>query len=193
MSCSQVWPISTSCDLDLWPTDPKVDRFIILALLTTCATLQQNECIRFQIIEFTKVVTNKRSDRSIMPPISLDKRMYKIQWKRYKIHKCTECLQDSKATCIRGLTLNKNIALRIEAGPPPSTLASSTQRTTIVNNRLPTPHSVYNRWPTLVASRPSCLVYNSCGLKPRQTGGRINICIYCIWNPNISPGYWGRI
>jgi len=38
-------------------------------------------------------------------------------------------------------------------GPVLSTLASSTQRTTIVNNRFRASHFVYNSWPCIPAAR----------------------------------------
>jgi len=54
--------ISTSCDLDLWPTDPSSWVFNALAPSTTCANLHLNRCSRFQNIMFTSLVANERMD-----------------------------------------------------------------------------------------------------------------------------------
>jgi len=76
---------------------------------------------------------------------------------------------------------HKNFTLQREAGLPPSTLASSTQQTTIVYNRFPATHSIYNsswnRWPD----------NDHTLLMPNQTGGRINTCTYYVFETGISP------
>jgi len=53
--------ILTSRDLELWPSNPKVDRF--MPLRTTCANLHKHQFIHCQNVAFTSLVTNKRTNR----------------------------------------------------------------------------------------------------------------------------------
>ena len=50
---------SASCDLDLWPPDPKSWPLHLLAPYTTYVNLQQNRFFRFQNILFTSLVTDE--------------------------------------------------------------------------------------------------------------------------------------
>jgi len=61
--CGRGWPISASCDLDLWPPDLQSRPFHALAPRTTCTNLHQNRWIYFQNILLTSLATNKQTAR----------------------------------------------------------------------------------------------------------------------------------
>ena len=63
-------------------------------------------------------------------------------------------------------------ALRKEAGPPPATLVSSTQRT-ICKQQVP--GVAIRLQPIVAVRRRSCSVYNICGVMPRRTCKRFEI------------------
>jgi len=80
---------STSCDLNLWPPDHKVYRFMPLPSWTTCANLHHSRFIRFQNIVLTSFVTDKRTSertdgrtdgqpQNIMPPSAT------LAWRKHK-------------------------------------------------------------------------------------------------------------
>ena len=79
-------------------------------------------------------------------------------------------------------TINKNFALRIQAGLP---LVQQNARSLTIAFCLQQLTNI---------TRRSCLVYNSCGLMPSRTEGRTNICTRFLYlKPEYLPGkVWGR-